>query len=62
MVFRLTFMAAFWKIASLMLSRRIIAKARILLILLPALTFFGCGQKGALYLPDSTPAEAASQE
>ena len=62
MVFRLTFMAAFWKIASLMLSRRIIAKARILLILLPALIFFGCGQKGALYLPDSTPAEAASQE
>ena len=45
-----------------MLSRRIIAKARILLILLPALIFFGCGQKGALYLPDSTPAEAASQE
>ena len=35
-----------------MFSRRIILKIRILPILLPALMFFGCGQKGDLYLPD----------
>ena len=35
-----------------MFSRRIIAKISMLLILLPALIFSGCGQKGDLYLPD----------
>ena len=32
-----------------------------LLILTSALILFGCGQKGALYLPDDTSAEAATQ-
>ncbi|MCY3749922.1 MAG: lipoprotein [Gammaproteobacteria bacterium] len=44
-----------------MFSRRIIAKIRILLILLPALIFNGCGQKGDLYLPDDESAGAATQ-
>lgn len=35
-----------------MFSHRIITKIRMLPILLPALIFFGCGQKGDLYLPD----------
>ena len=41
-----------------MFSRRIIAKSRVLLILLPALIFSGCGQKGDLYLPDDEAAGA----
>ena len=43
-----------------MFSRRIIAKARILPVLLLALIFSGCGQKGALYLPDDESAGAAT--
>ena len=35
-----------------MFSRRVIAKIRILPILLAALIISGCGQKGDLYLPD----------
>lgn len=44
-----------------MFSRRIVAKIRILLILLPALIFNGCGQKGDLYLPDEESAGATAQ-
>lgn len=45
-----------------MLSRRVIAKIRILLILLPALIVSGCGQKGDLYLPDDEAAGADLKE
>ncbi len=41
-----------------MCSRATFAKTRILLFLLPTLLLFGCGQKGALYLPEDEPAAA----
>ena len=41
-----------------MFSSHIIAKIRLLLVLLPALIFSGCGQKGDLYLPDDEAAGA----
>lgn len=40
---------------------RIIAKTRILPVLLATLIIGGCGQKGALYLPDDEAGEAAAQ-
>ena len=45
-----------------MFSHRIIAKTRILpAVLLATLIIGGCGQKGALYLPDDESGEAAAQ-
>ena len=43
-----------------MFSHRIIAKTRILPVLLATLIVGGCGQKGALYLPDDESGEAAA--
>ena len=44
-----------------MFSRPLIAKTRVLLILLTALIFTGCGQKGALFLPDEEATGASMQ-
>ena len=44
-----------------MFSHPLIAKVRILLILLPALVFSSCGQKGALFLPDADETGASTQ-
>ena len=44
-----------------MFSHPLIAKTRILLILLPALVVSGCGQKGALFLPDDEATGATTQ-
>ena len=44
-----------------MFCRCTISIHRWLLILTSALILFGCGQKGALYLPDDTSAEAVLQ-
>ena len=43
-----------------MFSRHIMTN-RILLVLLAAFIIGGCGQKGALYLPDDEAGEAAAQ-
>ena len=45
-----------------MVTRRKFSTIRWLLILTLALILSGCGQKGALYLPDKDSAEAAAQE
>ena len=45
-----------------MVTCRKLSTIRWLLILTLALILSGCGQKGALYLPDKDSAEAAAQE
>ena len=45
-----------------MVSRRMISIIRWLPILTLALILCGCGQKGALYLPDRTATETTEQE
>lgn len=44
-----------------MFSHPLVAKTRILLILLPALIFCGCGQKGDLLLPEDETTGASAQ-
>lgn len=44
-----------------MFSYPLAAKNRILLILLPALIFCGCGQKGDLLLPEDETTAASAQ-
>lgn len=45
-----------------MVSRRMFRFIRWLAVIAFALVLFGCGQKGALYLPDNDSAETAAQE
>lgn len=44
-----------------MIPRYMLSTKRWLPVLVLALILSGCGQKGALYLPDTEPAEAAAR-